>query len=83
MSKLSELQVKYPQIISRVRGKGTYIAFDVQDGRRDKLIFMLRQKGINTGGSGSCSLRLRPMLIFTPTHAEIFIKVLNEVLSQL
>jgi len=39
--------------------------------KRDELVQKLREKGVNTGGSGEKSLRLRPMLIFLPKHAQL------------
>lgn len=40
------LQARYPQFISRVRGRGTFCSFDTPDETiRNKLILMARNKG--------------------------------------
>ena len=39
--------------------------------------------GIQAGGCGDLSVRLRPALIFQPLHANIFLDKLNQVLSNI
>jgi len=81
---LSDLGKKYPTLIQNVRGAGTYMAFDAKDAvTRDNLIAAVRQKGLNMGGSGDRSIRLRPMLIFNHKHADIFLNILEPVLKTL
>lgn len=69
-SGLSRLQETYPDQITNLRGKGqgTFIAFDSP--RRDELLKQAKALGINLGGSGVCSVRLRPMLIFQEHHGK-------------
>ena len=63
--KLNSLAAKHPQFIDNVRGKGTYIAFDCESVElRNSLIAELRQQGVNSGGCGAKSMRLRPTLYF-------------------
>lgn len=77
--KLEQISAKFP-FISNVRGKGTFIAFDVDTvERRDKLLTDMKQNGINMGGSGVKSVRLRPMLVFERKHADIFLETLEKV----
>lgn len=83
---LAELSTRFPDKVAnlRGRGKGTFIAFDcATPAQRDALLAALRQRGINVGGNGSRSVRLRPMLIFQPQHADIFLAALAEVLAAL
>ncbi len=85
-------------MVSKVRGVGTFAAFDLPTTElRDTLIQKLRLKGtalsilfsysyyagVNSGGSGDKSIRLRPMLIFKPKHAQQFLSILSQTLSQL
>lgn len=79
------LAEKYPDFISSVRGRGTYMAFDVKTAElRDKLIHALcRKAGLNLGGSGTRSVRLRPMLIFGKSHADTFLSGLESVIKAL
>jgi 4-aminobutyrate aminotransferase/(S)-3-amino-2-methylpropionate transaminase len=49
--------------------------------RRDSLLAKLRQSGVNCGGCGERSIRLRPALVFQPKHAHIFIDKLEAILK--
>lgn len=70
--------------INRLRGKGqgTFIAFDLgspQD--RDSFLAAARQNGVNVGGCGKQSVRLRPGLLFEEKHADIFLDVVRKILA--
>lgn len=72
----------YPHLINSARGLGTFTALNGADASvRDKIVVKLRNNGILTGGSGNKTLRLRPSLIFTKRHADIFLDRLNTVLK--
>jgi hypothetical protein len=79
---LENLSQKYPGDILNLRGKerGTFLAFDSP--RRDEVLRLTLEKGVNMGGSGDTSIRLRPMLIFQKCHGE-FIKGPDEALCAL
>ena len=49
--------------------------------RRDGIVAKLRVAGVNCGGCGERSIRLRPALVFQPKHAEIFLEKLETVLK--
>jgi len=84
MQQLAALQTRHSSKITNVRGVGTFCAFDCMDvSVRDKLIQNLRQNGVQVGGSGTRSIRIRPMLIFAPQHAQIFVRILDKVLTQI
>ena len=54
-------------LIGRVRGKGTFVAFSVNNTKlRDELVYALRQAGVQAGGCGAYSIRLRPSMVFLP-----------------
>jgi 4-aminobutyrate aminotransferase/(S)-3-amino-2-methylpropionate transaminase len=78
-SHLERLAAKYPGQFENLRGKGqgTFIAFDTQS--RDDFIKMARGLGVNMGGCGENTVRLRPMLIFKEHHADILIEVLDRI----
>ena len=42
-----------------------------------------RDEGVNTGGCGASTIRLRPALIFGPEHSNIFIEKMRGVLKTL
>lgn len=84
MNGLMDLQSQYPHVLSRVRGKGTFCAFDLPTSAgRDRLVTLLRQNGVECAGSGDVSLRLRPALIFQPRHAAEFLDVLEHCVKEL
>lgn len=84
MAKLHKLAEKYPQHLGRLRGKGTFIAFDLESTQtRDKLLKTLKLNGCNTGGCASASVRLRPTLTFEEKHADIFVEALEKSLAVL
>lgn len=79
---LYALQDKYPNM-SNVRGAGTLIAFDMPDmPARDALIKACQQRGLQVGGCGTRSVRLRPSLVFKPKHAKIMLDILEEGISE-
>lgn len=81
---LLDLAKKYPHLILNVRGTGTYLAFDsVSTKTRDLLVASLRNKGINMGGSGESAVRIRPMLMFSQRHANIFLEKIDQVLKSM
>lgn len=62
---------------------GTFLAFDLPSAAaRDALVHSMRQKGVQTSGCGVHSIRLRPMLIFQPKHAEIYLNILEQALKE-
>ena len=80
---LEELAQRYPNEVKNLRGKdrGTFLAWDSP--RRDEVLKLALEKGVNMGGSGDTSIRLRPMLIFHRQHGTFnnhFI-LLNPILS--
>jgi len=81
---LWDLEKRFPEILSGSRGLGSLCAVDVKSlAIRDKILHDLRQRGINLGGCGESTIRIRPSLTFTPQHANIMLENLNIVLSNL
>lgn len=76
-TRLEELAAKYPTEVSNLRGLGTFIAFDSP--RRDEVVRLAKQLGVNIGGSGVNAIRLRPMLIFEESHADILVGTLERI----
>ncbi|KAF9413752.1 hypothetical protein BGZ94_000638 [Podila epigama] len=80
---LLALEDKYPKVLSAVRGRGTFLAFDLQTPeKRDAFVSQLRSLGVNTGGCGPKSVRLRPMLVFQKKHADVFLSAVDKVASR-
>jgi len=81
---LFDVQRRFPNLVKNVRGQGIFLAFDLPDtAAQGKLLGTLRQKGVEATGSGATSIRFRPMLIFTPDHADIFLNILESSLKTL
>lgn len=81
--KLNSMASKHPSLISNVRGKGTYLAFDCETVElRNNLVASLRQHGVNSGGCGAKTMRLRPTLYFEKKHADIYLEALDKACKQ-
>jgi len=79
---LKTLCKEHPHLINSARGLGTFNAFDGVDADvRDQIVGKLKNIGVLTGGSGSKTLRVRPSLIFTKKHCDIFLDKLDTVLK--
>ncbi|KAF7532073.1 hypothetical protein G7054_g8283 [Neopestalotiopsis clavispora] len=80
-SKIEELAKKYPQDFQNLRGKGqgTFIAFD--NPKRDQFLAKAKKFGVNIGGSGAHAVRLRPMLIFEKSHADILLEAMEKIVT--
>lgn len=67
LEKLLELQNKFPQLLSNIRGRGLFIAFDLPaDFIRDQFIREARKRGMLVLKCGERSVRFRPALNITP-----------------
>ncbi len=66
--------------ISRVRGQGTFIGFDIPRGHAEavRLVNYLKDKGIYVRLFGEATIGLRPALILEPIHAHHLLKALEE-----
>ncbi|ODV62895.1 4-aminobutyrate transaminase [Ascoidea rubescens DSM 1968] len=79
---LAKLADKYPKDIQNLRGKATFIAFDLESQNdRDNFLYQLKLNGVNCGGCAENSVRLRPTLTFENKHADIFLAAVDNVLS--
>lgn len=50
---------------------------------RNDLLHKMRQHGVNMGGSGENTVRLRPMLVFGPEERVILMDRLREVCKEM
>ena len=81
---LAELESRFPEVLSRSRGLGTLCAIDVKNAEtRDKILHGLKQRGINLGGCGDHTIRIRPSLTFTPHHANIMLDNIDVVMTEM
>lgn len=81
---LQSLATKYPNKIRNLRGEnfGTFIAWDCESPtHRNELLLKMRGAGVNIGGCGERTVRLRPTLLFEATHANVLLNALEQVLA--
>ncbi|WWC73536.1 4-aminobutyrate aminotransferase [Kwoniella pini CBS 10737] len=68
----------------RGEGDGTYLAWDMATPQlRDTFVGKMRVNGVQIGGCGEQTVRLRPMLTFGEKHAEILVGTTEKVLKDL
>lgn len=81
-SGLESLAQRYPGQIESLRGHGlgTFIAWDSP--HRDEILKKAKSLGLNIGGCGLKTIRLRPMLIFGRRHADLLLEILDEVMGR-
>jgi 4-aminobutyrate aminotransferase / (S)-3-amino-2-methylpropionate transaminase len=81
---LSALQARYPGLLDQSRGNGTFAAFDLRDGSsRERMLIGLRDRGVEAGGSGTCSVRFRPALVFGASHVDLALDRIEDVLREM
>jgi 4-aminobutyrate aminotransferase/(S)-3-amino-2-methylpropionate transaminase len=81
---LRGLAERYPALVSGARTAGTFAALDFRDGKaRDRLIHLVRQRGLEMGGSGDRTLRFRPALILGPRHVAEALEILDRTCAEL
>jgi L-lysine 6-transaminase len=82
LSKLHELAIEFPKLVSNVRGRGLFCSFDLPDGEtRNKVRAEAYKQGLVVLGSGSQSLRFRPPLIVTPAHIDEGVGMIRKALG--
>jgi L-lysine 6-transaminase len=81
---LEELQQEFPKVVSNVRGKGLFCAFDLRNGDER---FALRTKAYDKGlvvlGSGDRSMRFRPPLTIQKHEVDEGVNILRQSLKEM
>eukprot|EP01129_Flabellula_baltica_P008139 TRINITY_DN3203_c0_g1_i1.p1 TRINITY_DN3203_c0_g1~~TRINITY_DN3203_c0_g1_i1.p1 ORF type:complete len:501 (-),score=121.85 TRINITY_DN3203_c0_g1_i1:33-1535(-) len=84
LTNLLDLQERYSEVLMNVRMVGTFGAFDLPTPElKDKFLQIIRNNGVEMIACGDRSIRIRPMLVFQPKHASIFLTKLEEALTLL
>lgn len=82
-NELARLSKDHPNDIANLRGQGqgTFIAWDASSPQaRDEWLKKARSLGVNIGGCGVQSIRLRPSLLFEKKHADQLLDNVSKVL---
>ena len=84
LSQLISLQNDYSDIVSNVRGKGLFCAFDLPDAKsRDSLSSILMKNKVIVLGSGNKSIRFRPHLNIQKEEIDIGMSTIRNSLNSL
>ena len=82
LSRLQDMQMKYPGILSNARGKGLYAAIDFPDAdMRKTAVQKIFEKYVILLGSGERSIRFRPALNITKGHIDEGLEVIESVVK--
>ena len=78
------LQKKHPEVLSNIRNRGLFGAFDLRSTEeRDKVIGLIAEEGALMLGCGYTSIRFRPHLNVSQDEIEQGINMIDKVLNGL
>lgn len=81
---LDDLQANHPNIVSNVRNKGLFGAFDLNDGeQRDSLVGAILNEGAMMLGCGTKSIRFRPHLNITEQEMNDGFSMIDKAISNI
>ena len=81
---LNYLQANHPNIVSNVRNKGLFGAFDLNDGeQRDSLVGAILNEGAMMLGCGTKSIRFRPHLNITEQEMNDGFSMIDKAISNI
>ncbi|MFN3194849.1 MAG: L-lysine 6-transaminase [Chlorobiota bacterium] len=80
---LCQLGVKYPSLLSNIRGKGLFRAFDIKPELRNKFRELCYNKSLIILSCGSKSIRFRTRLNITKNEIDKGIEIIDLALSEL
>ena len=82
MRKMTEFSLNYPNVLTNVRGRGLFMAFDCANAEaRDMLRSICFEKGLATLASGSKSVRFRPCLTLSINEADYALDILEDAIK--
>jgi len=84
LGRLTDMQQKYPALLSNARGKGLYSAIDLPNGEiRAKAIAKMFERNVIILGCGKQSMRFRPALNIKEIHIDEALDTMESVLKEL
>jgi L-lysine 6-transaminase len=82
LARLREMAEEFPAVVSNVRGRGLFLAFDLPDkAMRDRALAAGLENGLIALASGSSAIRLRPPLTFSREEADEGVRKLRRALA--
>jgi L-lysine 6-transaminase len=80
--RLSELSTEFPGVMTNVRGRGLFVAFDLPDKpMRDRTLAACLENGLMGLASGANAIRFRPHLILSKDEADEGVRKLRRAIS--
>lgn len=68
----------------RGEGSGTFLSWDLETpAKRDEFVAKMRKAGVQIGGCGERTVRLRPMLTFGESHVGVLCETMEKVLGEM
>ena len=84
VAKLHDIQADFDGLVSNVRGRGLFAAFDVPDGTaRDNLADLIIAEGALILGSGKKAIRFRPHLNITREEIDLADDIIRRAIARL
>jgi len=84
VAKLHDIQADFDGLVSNVRGRGLFAAFDVPDGTaRDNLADLIIAEGALILGSGKKTIRFRPHLNITREEIDLADDIIRRAIARL
>ena len=84
VAKLHDIQADFDGLVSNVRGRGLFAAFDLPDGTaRDKLADLIIAEGALILGSGKKAIRFRPHLNITRKEIDLADDIIRRAIARL
>jgi len=81
-ARLRELAQEFPGVMTNVRGRGLFVAFDLPDkGMRDRTLAACLENGMMALASGASAIRFRPHLILTREEADEGVRKLRRAVA--
>ncbi|KAG5899126.1 hypothetical protein JTB14_021625 [Gonioctena quinquepunctata] len=84
LSGMMQVEKEFPNHLNSTRGRGTFAAVTAATPKlRDDILKRMQRKGVQGGGCGLKSIRLRPTLVFQEHHVDIFLDTFRQVMQEL
>jgi len=84
VAKLHDIQADFDGLVSNVRGRGLFAAFDLPDGTaRDNLANLIIAEGALILGSGKKTIRFRPHLNITRKEIDLADDIIRRAIARL
>jgi len=84
VAKLHDIQADFDGLVSNVRGRGLFAAFDLPDGTaRDNLADLIIAEGALILGSGKKAIRFRPHLNITREEIDLADEIIRRAIARL